>query len=198
MHWRNRRRVRRRTSGRSHYNYERNYDPATGRYVESDPIGLAAGVNTYIYVGGNPLLYIDALGLCWIYHQGTGQIQHVDANGNVTYSATGYAGHGLGINNPAMQNVAGGHNVANSGPLPQGSYNIGTQQDNTTAGGVNLPASMRLSQANTNQMFNRDGFLIHGDNSRGGRSASDGCIVLNKAARDAIGSSNDHCLQVVQ
>jgi hypothetical protein len=71
-------------------------------------------------------------------------------------------------------------------------------QDNTTAGGVNLPASMRLSQANTNQMFNRDGFLIHGDNSRGGRSASDGCIVLNKAARDAIGSSNDHCLQVVQ
>jgi hypothetical protein len=41
----------------------RDFDPAVGRYVESDPIGLAAGVNTYSYVGSNPLLYVDPLGL---------------------------------------------------------------------------------------------------------------------------------------
>lgn len=62
-HWRNRRRVRRRASGRSVYNYFRDYDAVTGRYVETDPVGLAGGLNPYLYVDGNPLRYADPLGL---------------------------------------------------------------------------------------------------------------------------------------
>jgi len=45
------------------YNYFRDYDPAIGRYVESDPIGLAGGLNTFAYAYDNPLGYVDPYGL---------------------------------------------------------------------------------------------------------------------------------------
>ena len=46
----------------NHYNYFRDYEPQTGRYTESDPIGLVAGLNTYGYTDQNPIRYFDNRG----------------------------------------------------------------------------------------------------------------------------------------
>jgi RHS repeat-associated protein len=47
-------------------NYNRDYDPLTAKYTESDLIGLGGGVNTYAYVGGNPVMGRDPSGLFYI------------------------------------------------------------------------------------------------------------------------------------
>ncbi len=45
-----------------HYNYYRDYDPDTGRYLQPDPIGIAGGLNPYVYAYDNPLRFADPTG----------------------------------------------------------------------------------------------------------------------------------------
>jgi len=41
------------------YNYFRDYDPQTGRYIQPEPLGIAGDINLYRYARNNPLTYID-------------------------------------------------------------------------------------------------------------------------------------------
>jgi len=111
-----------------HYNYFRDYDPTTGRYIESDPIGLRGGINTYAYVDGNPLRYIDPLGLYWEYCSGTGEMFYVGANKR-TFIGDGFAGRGPGLNNPDLQCEE------DTGPPPENTYDIGSPK-NVYGGGA--------------------------------------------------------------
>ena len=60
-----------------HYNYFRDYDPTLGRYLQSDPIGLRAGLNTYGYAYQNSVMYIDPDGLNPIVKQ----LKHIKVDG---------------------------------------------------------------------------------------------------------------------
>jgi RHS repeat-associated protein len=54
-----------------HDNYQRTYDPSAARYLEPDPMGLAGGLNPWVYADGNPLLATDPLGLILFAFDGT-------------------------------------------------------------------------------------------------------------------------------
>ncbi len=103
--------------------------------------------------------------------------------------------YGQGLNNPSMQAFR------DTGPIPQGTYIIGSQQTNVTSTGTVLPGSMRLTPAPLDLMspltitFGRSGFLMH----RGNFSTMDssrGCIILPPNVLDLIGKSGDTTLRV--
>jgi hypothetical protein len=56
---------------------------------------------------------------------------------------------------------------------------------------------MRLTPQGHNA-HGRTGFLIHGDSRRNPGNASEGCIILNRSAREAIANSGDATLEVVR
>lgn len=73
-----------------HYNFYRDgYNPEIGAYTQSDPIGLEGGINTYTYVNGNPLRWVDPSGLLTFTVGGTVRIP-----GWVSWLIPGYIGQG--------------------------------------------------------------------------------------------------------
>lgn len=118
----------------------------------------------------------------WTYEQATGTLS--DEKG---YSVTGYSGHGDGKNNPAMQSVR------NIGPIPVGRYTICAPRDTKDHG----PFVLSLTPYADNNMCGRAGFLIHGDSISAPGTASHGCIIVPRTAREKVWASGDRILQVI-
>ena len=126
--------------------------------------------------------------MTWTFIQASGKL--LDPTGK--YVVTGYAGGNCGknpegINNTAMQNVAC------VGPLPKGTYTLGTPKDSPKLG----PYAIPLSPDSKNEMFGRSAFFIHGDKINAPRTASEGCIILPRAIREQIYNSKDLTIVVV-
>jgi hypothetical protein len=120
----------------------------------------------------------------WTYQQATGFL--IAPNGARLVPA-GYAGWGVGKNNPSLQSLEF------VGPIPQGVYEAGEPEDSIRLGKFAIPLVPRAE----NEMYGRSGFFMHGDSLDNPGNASDGCIVQSYEHRVMFWDSTDHVLQVV-
>lgn len=139
--------------------------------------------------------------MSWLYRQASGCLS--DQAGII--AGVGYSGSPAGKNNPSCQDQKC------VGPLPQGWYTISGPECTCTlpkpgkgtcpdCGETTLhkhgPFVLRLTPDLENEMFDRDGFLIHGDSALHPGAASEGCIAIDHATRHKVFDSGDKRLRV--
>lgn len=100
----------------------------------------------------------------------------------------GYSGAGRGKNNPSMQAAVG------VGPIPRGRWRVTSKVDHPHLG----PCTLVLEPEPGTDTCGRSAFRIHGDSIARPGEASHGCIILPRVVREAVWSSGDRGLEVVE
>jgi len=107
------------------YNYFRDYEPGTGRYIEADPSGLNGGLNRYAYVGDSPLRWIDprALAKC-VYSVSQHTLSCSPNDPNFVGPPVGVGPDGMfsGVDECRNNNACTGD--FNKGPIVPGNYKM--------------------------------------------------------------------------
>jgi RHS repeat-associated protein len=158
------------------YNYFRDYDPQMGRYIESDPIGLAGGnYSTYGYDNSNPLTFMDPSGLSTaIADRGAGVLTVTFNDGTtVTYP----------VGNNTVNPIGDPNTVNSNGPAPVGTFPV--QPPVNTGNSVSYgPFFFPIGAVNANgtpaDIARRRGIGLHGGR-RNHNSRTEGCLRLDNA-----------------
>jgi RHS repeat-associated protein len=169
-----------------YYYRARYYQPRLQRFLSEDPIGLAGGdINLYAYAFQNPVLLSDALGMdaTCVFSQATGRMI-CTCNGTVIVDITTYSGHGSGKNDPFYEGVV------NTGPIPQGIWEIGTMLSRSPGGKLKNPLPLAPRPGNDIFQTRRDpnSFFLHGPKQPGSQDSSNGCPIVDYPDRRAIDS----------
>lgn len=101
--------------------------------------------------------------------------------------AKGYSGNGEGLNNPAMESV---HDI---GPIPRGKWRMVRMEAHHEDKGPDVI----VLQPEGFDAYGRSSFLVHGDNALMNHTASHGCIIMPRFARNRAWEDPDKTIEVV-
>lgn len=183
------------------YNGFRDYDASIGRYVQSDPIGLMGGANGYAYADGNPINYIDPLGLC--------KADYVGAALAAADFALGIGEFSLGISS-AILSAAGGQEDVGMIGLIGATVGLATMSDAIDNGKTAFDGKARTPafEEYGGQLLGPVGAEIGSALSKGntvtnvtksirnafrGRATPGDANEMAKGLKDGLGGSSDPC-----
>ncbi len=163
-----------------HQNWFRDYDPSLGRYIQSDPIGLSGGLNTYAYSGDNSVTNFDELGLASCSYSISAHTLTCAPNAGGDPVTLGPNGVWSGVDRCANNNRC--VNDPDLGPIVPGNYNMNKDDRPGHEGFWRLEPNPTIPGWKCVLRWNgvRCGFELHPG------SVSLGCITTDKKNANAM------------